>query len=287
MARESPPPDVPGTASELAADRDAAREAVLDWYAEVHRDLPWRRTDDPYAILVSEVMLQQTQVARVVPRFEAWIDRWPTAADLAAADRRDVLGAWVGLGYNSRAVRLQDACAVVARDGWPEDARGLRALPGVGPYTAAAVASFAFGERIAAVDTNVVRISERLGLGGPDELLPADDRVPTWNQAAMELGAVVCRARSADCPRCPAARWCRSAGRVVVPPRAPSGSRTRFEDTDRYVRGRIVASLAGDEPWPDGIGPERLERALDGLVRDGLVTRTAAGPVLRGSGDDG
>lgn len=269
----------------MAADREAAREAVLRWYGEVARDLPWRRTDDPYAILVSEVMLQQTQVARVVPRFQEWIGRWPTAAALAAADRRDVLAAWVGLGYNSRAVRLQDACATVARDGWPADARGLRALPGIGPYTAAAVASFAFGERIAAVDTNVVRISERLGLGGPDDLLPDDHRAPTWNQAAMELGATVCRARAADCPRCPAARWCRSAGRVVVPPRAPGGTRVRFEDTDRFVRGRIVAALARDEPWPDAVEPVRIERALDGLVRDGLVVRTAAGPVLRGGGD--
>jgi A/G-specific adenine glycosylase len=279
-AAPQPPPSsaAPGT---TVADRDDARDAVLAWYDEVARDLPWRRTDDPYAILVSEVMLQQTQVSRVVPRFEAWIDRWPTAASLAAADRRDVLGAWVGLGYNSRAVRLQDACVVVARDGWPADAAGLRALPGIGPYTAAAVASFAFGERVAAVDTNVVRISERLGLGGPDELLPADDRAATWNQAAMELGATVCRARAADCPRCPAARWCRSAGRVVVPPRAAKGTRTRFEDTDRFVRGRIVAALARDEPWPDAIDPQRLERAIDGLVRDGLVVRTAEGPALR------
>jgi A/G-specific adenine glycosylase len=279
-AAPQPPPSsaAPGT---TAPDRDDARDAVLAWYDEVARDLPWRRTDDPYAILVSEVMLQQTQVSRVVPRFEAWIDRWPTAASLAAADRRDVLGAWVGLGYNSRAVRLQDACVVVARDGWPADAAGLRALPGIGPYTAAAVASFAFGERVAAVDTNVVRICERLGLGGPDELLPADDRAATWNQAAMELGATVCRARAADCPRCPAARWCRSAGRVVVPPRAAKGTRTRFEDTDRFVRGRIVAALARDEPWPDAIDPQRLERAIDGLVRDGLVVRTAEGPALR------
>jgi A/G-specific adenine glycosylase len=267
-----------------AADREAARDAVLAWYDDVARDLPWRRTDDPYAILVSEVMLQQTQVARVVPRFEAWIDRWPTAEALAAADRRDVLGAWVGLGYNSRAVRLQDACAVVAAEGWPADARGLRALPGIGPYTAAAVASFAFGERVPAVDTNVVRISDRLGLGGPGELLPDDDRAATWNQAAMELGATVCRARVADCPRCPAARWCRSAGRVVVPPRAAKGTRARFEDSDRFVRGRIVAALAGGSAWPDAVDPVRIERALDGLVRDGLVVRTAEGPELRGSG---
>lgn len=265
------------------ADRDAARDAVLRWYGEVARDLPWRRTDDPYAILVSEVMLQQTQVSRVQPRFEAWIDTWPTAEALAAADRREVLAAWVGLGYNSRAVRLQEACRVVARDGWPGTAAGLRALPGVGPYTAAAVASFAWGERIAAVDTNVVRISVRLGLGTPQELLPDDERAATWNQAAMELGATVCRARVADCPACPASVWCRSAHRVVVPPRAARGTRTRFEDTDRFVRGRVVAALARDEALPEGIAPERLERAIDGLVRDGLLLRTEDGPVLAGS----
>jgi len=265
-----------------APARAAARDAVLAWYADVARDLPWRRTDDPYAILVSEVMLQQTQVSRVVPRYEDWLDRWPTAAALAAAERRDVLAAWVGLGYNSRAVRLQDACAVVARDGWPRTAKGLRALPGVGPYTAAAVASFAFGERVAAVDTNVVRISERLGLGAPDELLPDDERAATWNQAAMELGATVCRARTVICDACPAAEWCGSAGAVVIPERAPRGSRVRFEDTDRYVRGRIVAALTRDEPLPNEteIPAERLERALSALVRDGLVVRTASGPAI-------
>jgi A/G-specific adenine glycosylase len=264
--------------------RTAAVEAVLAWYGRVARDLPWRRTDDPYAVLVSEVMLQQTQVARVVPRFEAWIDRWPTAAALAAADRRDVLAAWVGLGYNSRAVRLQEACAAVVRDGWPADAAGLRALPGIGPYTAAAVASFAFGERIAAVDTNVVRISDRLGLGTPHELLPDDERAASWNQAAMELGATVCRARVVDCPRCPARTWCASADRVVIPPRAARGSRVRFEDTERYVRGRVVAALSRDEPLPDGIPADRVARAVEALVRDGLLHHTEDGPALRGSG---
>lgn len=268
----------------MSAHRTAARDAILGWYADVARDLPWRRTDDPYAILVSEVMLQQTQVSRVVPRFEDWLDRWPTADALAAAERRDVLAAWVGLGYNSRAVRLQEACVVVARDGWPRSAKGLRALPGIGPYTAAAVASFAFGERIAAVDTNVVRISERLGLGTPDELLPDDERAATWNQAAMELGATVCRARTVACDVCPAAKWCGSAGAVVIPERAPRGSRVRFEDTDRYVRGRIVAALTSGreltEVLPEEIAADRIERALDALVRDGLVVRTPSGPAI-------
>src|SRR3954451_16055332 len=129
------------TSAAMAADRTSL---LLRWYEGERRDLPWRRTRDRYAILVSEVMLQQTQVARVVPRYEAWLARWPDAPSLAAAPLADVLGAWVGLGYHRRALRLREACAVVARDGWPPDAAGLRALPGVGPYTAAAVASFAF-----------------------------------------------------------------------------------------------------------------------------------------------
>lgn len=248
------------------------QRAILDWYGAVRRDLPWRRTTDPYAILVSEVMLQQTQVARVVPRYEAWLERWPTEDDLAAATPAEVLTAWVGLGYNSRALRLREACVVVARDGWPRDAAGLRALPGVGPYTAAAVASFAFGEPVAAVDTNVRRVAARLGRGTPEELLPAS-RAADWNQAMMELGATVCTARRAACDDCPAARWCGSRGAVAVPERAPAGSRERFEDTNRWVRGRVVAALAAGEDLPGDIEAARLRHALEGLLRDGLVRR--------------
>jgi A/G-specific adenine glycosylase len=266
--------------------RDEAVAAVLEWYRRAARDLPWRRTRDPYAILVSEVMLQQTQVARVVPRWEAWLERWPTAAALAEAERHDVLGAWVGLGYNSRAVRLQDACAIVARDGWPTDAAGLRRLPGVGPYTAAAVASFAFGEAVAAVDTNVVRISERLALGTPAELLPPDDPA-TWNQAAMELGATICRARGAGCDRCPAEPWCGSAHAVEIRPRAAPGTRERFEDSTRYVRGRIVAAVTQGGALPDDLDAERVERALAGLVRDGLLRRDPDGVVRVAGGREG
>jgi A/G-specific adenine glycosylase len=251
------------------------QDAILAWYREVARDPPWRRTTDPYAILVSEVMLQQTQVARVVPRFEAWLERWPDAEALAAAPVADVLGEWVGLGYNRRALRLRDACGVVARDGWPRTAAGLRDLPGVGPYTAAAVASFAFGEQVVAVDTNVVRVAARLGRT-PDELLPAGEAA-TWNQAAMELGARVCGARRVDCPACPAAAWCPSAGAVVIAPRAASGTRVRFEDTDRYARGRVIAWLAAGEALPEALSGERLERALAGLERDGLVVRDPSG----------
>jgi A/G-specific adenine glycosylase len=248
------------------------QDAILDWYGAVRRDLPWRRTTDPYAILVSEVMLQQTQVARVVPRYEAWLERWPAEDDLAAAPTAEVLAAWVGLGYNSRALRLQQACVVVARDGWPTTAAGLRALPGVGPYTAAAVASFAFGEPVAAVDTNVRRVAVRVGRGEPHELLPAE-RHADWNQALMELGATVCGARVARCDACPAAAWCASRGRVVVAPRAAAGTRERFEDSNRWVRGRVVAALAAGEGLPRDIDAARLDPALEGLIRDGLIRR--------------
>ena len=155
-------------------------------------------------------MAQQTQIARVLERFERWMARWPTAHALAAATRAEVLTEWVGLGYNQRALRLHAACAVVARKGWPTSSAGLRALPGVGPYTAAAVASFAFGERVAAVDTNVRRVAERLR-AEPAALLPAL-RHEDWNQAAMELGARICTARAPRCESCPAAPWCPSRG---------------------------------------------------------------------------
>jgi A/G-specific adenine glycosylase len=249
-------------------DLDALREALLGWYARVRRDLPWRRTTDPYAILVSEVMLQQTQVARVVPRYVEWLARWPTAAALAAASRAEVLAAWVGLGYNRRALALREAARAVARDGWPAD---LRTLPGVGPYTAAAVASFAFGAQVAAVDTNARRVAERIGHGTPEALL-ASGRAAEWNQAAMELGATVCTARTPRCDACPVAAWCVSAGRPAVRARAARRAE-RFEDTNRWVRGRVVAALAAGEGLPVDIAPERLDRAVAGLLQDGLVRR--------------
>lgn len=267
----------------MSADA-ALRDAILAWYDDHGRDLPWRRTHDPYAVLVSEVMLQQTQVARVVPRFEAWLERWPDVHALAAATPADVLRAWVGLGYNRRALRLRECAEVVARDGWPPDAAGLRALPGVGAYTAAAVATFAFGEVVAAVDVNHARVVSRAcGLQDAPpraiaaraaRLVPAD-RPDAWNHALMDLGATVCRARATDCGACPARDLCRSAGRVRFAARAAAGEgrAVRFEDTDRYVRGRVVAALAEDAPLPADIAPDRLERALGGLVRDGLVVR--------------
>lgn len=215
-------------------------------------------------------MLQQTQVARVVERYERWLARWPDAPALAAASPGEVLGEWVGLGYNARALRLHRAAAVVAREGWPTTAAGLRALPGVGPYTAAAVASFAFGEAIAAVDVNTARVVARLGCGDAQELLPPA-RAEDFNQAMMELGAMVCGARAADCGACPAAPWCASRGAVRAAPRRAAGTAVRFEDTNRWVRGRVVAALAAGEGVPAGIPADRLGPALAGLARDGLI----------------
>jgi len=225
-------------------------------------------------------MAQQTQIARVLEPYERWMARWPTARELAAATPAEVLTTWVGLGYNQRALRLRAACAIVVRDGWPPDSAGLRALPGIGPYTAAAVASFAFGERVAAVDTNVRRVTQRLGIE-PDELLPAR-RHSDFNQATMELGARICTARAPRCDGCPAAAWCPSRGAVVAAPRASRGARPRFEDTDRWARGRVVAALAAGEDPPAGIEPERRERVLAGLERDGLIERGPAGVALPG-----
>jgi A/G-specific adenine glycosylase len=245
-------------------------DALREWYAREARDLPWRRTRDPYAILVSEVMLQQTQVARVVPRYRDWLRRWPTAADLAAAPVAEVLAAWVGLGYNRRALRLREACVVVARDGWPDD---LRTLPGIGPYTAAAVGAFAFGRDELPVDTNVRRVLQRTGF-------TPHHTPPELGQALMELGAVVCRARDAACEDCPVAGACASAGAVVVAPRVrrgDAGVRERFEDSNRWVRGRVVEALAAGAALPDGIELERLERAIASLVADGLVQRGPEG----------
>jgi A/G-specific adenine glycosylase len=252
--------------------RDARRPdltaRLLDWYAREGRDLPWRHTSDPYRILVSEVMLQQTQVARVVPRYEAWVERWPTAASLAAAPIADVLREWVGLGYNRRALRLREACAVVAEAGWPED---LTSLPGIGPYTAAAVGSFAFGRQEVAVDTNVQRVRDRAG-----PLTPPPGEAAAFNHAAMDLGATVCTARRPRCDACPLA--CGWIAQEPEPGRRPTPG-PRFEDTDRYARGRVVAALAAGEALPTHLGEERLERALCGLERDRLVVREQGGAV--------
>jgi A/G-specific adenine glycosylase len=258
----------------------ARADALLAWYERARRPLPWRETRDPYALLVSEVMLQQTQAARVVPYYRAFLARFPDPATLAAAPARDVLAAWSGLGYNRRALALHAAARTVAARGWPAD---LTELPGVGPYTAAAVASFAWDAHEPAVDVNVRRVIERWDgrRRGPRDLaeraagLLPPRRAAAWNQAMMELGATVCTARAPRCDACPVSAWC--AGPSAP---APRRRRQRFEDTDRYARGRILAALLAGEAPPE-LEPERRDRALAGLARDGMIVRDAAGaPAL-------
>jgi A/G-specific adenine glycosylase len=223
---------------------------LLAWFAEHSRELPWRKTHDPYAILVSEVMLQQTQVERVIPRYVAWLARWPTVDALAAASPADVIREWQGLGYNRRGLNLHRAARQIAAGGWPED---LTQLPGVGPYTAAAVASFAFGRDVLPVDTNVRRVQERTG----------HPFSPAAGQALMDLGATICLARVPRCRICPLAAACPSRGRRYEPARKQS----RFEGSFRERRARTLRLVAaGDRPLAE------LDRdAVESLARDGLV----------------
>jgi A/G-specific adenine glycosylase len=248
-------------------------EGLLRWYERERRDLPWRHTRDPYAILVSEVMLQQTQVARVMPRYEAWLERWPSAEALAAAALDEVLREWVGLGYNRRALRLWEAARVVVRDGWPQR---LQDLPGVGPYTAAAVGSFAFGRQEVALDTNARRVFARVGRA----LAPPPGRAAEFNQATMELGATVCTARAPRCGACPLRAGCDGPAAEARDLPATGREGERFQDSNRWVRGRVVAALAAGEGVPEGIAPDRVEAAVQGLLRDGLIRRAGAGFAL-------
>jgi A/G-specific adenine glycosylase len=224
--------------------------ALLAWYAENGRDLPWRRTRDAYAILVSEVMLQQTQVARVIPRYLAWLERWPTVEALADASTADVIREWQGLGYNRRALYLQRAAQQVKANGWPDD---LTELPGIGRYTADAVARFAHGRDVLPVDTNVQRVVERTrGRFGPAAA-----------HALMDLGATTCLARVPRCAACPLAARCPSRGRRFAPQRKQS----RFEGSFRQRRARTLRLVAEGARRLDGIDRE----AVEALRRDGLV----------------
>ncbi|WP_436910514.1 A/G-specific adenine glycosylase [Halosimplex marinum] len=263
----------------LPDDADAVREALVDWYEADHRDFPWRRTDDPYEILVSEVMSQQTQLSRVVDAWEAFLERWPTTADLAAADRADVVGFWSdhSLGYNNRAKYLHEAADQVESEyggEFPESPDDLSELMGVGPYTANAVASFAFNNGDAVVDTNVKRVLYR-AFDVPDdddtfervaaELMPeGESRV--WNNAIMELGGVACEKTPAcDEAGCPWREWCHAyeTGDFTAPdvPTQPD-----FEGSRRQMRGRVVNVLGAHEELPlDDLGPRvRVDYAPDG-----------------------
>jgi A/G-specific adenine glycosylase len=224
------------------------QELLLAWYRRFGRDLPWRRTRDPYAILVSEVMLQQTQVERVVPRYLRWLERWPTVDALAAASTADVIVEWQGLGYNRRAVTLHAAARAVAERGWPDD---LTELPGVGPYTAAAIGNFAFGRDVLPVDTNVRRVQERTGSSFDASAA----------QALFDLGATVCLARIPRCGACPLAAECPSRGNRYEPLRRQS----RFEGSFRQRRALALRAVAaGRDPDDD--------EAVAALAADGLVT---------------
>jgi A/G-specific adenine glycosylase len=290
---------------EAARHRDAIAPSVADWYRLHRRDLPWRRRGfSAWGTLVSEFMLQQTPVARVIPRLEQWLDRWPTPADLAASPPGEAVRAWDNLGYPRRALWLHAAAVQIVErhDGEvPRDVDALLALTGIGDYTARAVAVFAFGDRHPVVDTNTRRVIARSVLGqaqpGPphagrdlaamDALLPADvEESAVVNAGMMELGAVVCIARTPRCVDCPLADVCawRSAGypAYVGPTKA---AQKAYAGSDRHVRGLIMRELRGahtpvtDEEiatlWPDAV---QRDRALAGLIADGLaVCSPAAG----------
>ncbi len=223
---------------------------LLAWFEEHGRDLPWRRMRDPYAILVSEVMLQQTQVGRVVPRYLAWLERWPDVEALAAAAPAEVIREWQGLGYNRRALNLHRAAFRVAAGGWPDD---LTELAGVGPYTAAAIRCFALGEEVVPIDVNVERVLRRT-----DESFSAASA-----QALMDLGATICIARIPRCDSCPLAGVCPSRG-VREDPKRRQGP---YEGSFRHRRARALRSVA-ETPLPLSV----LDReAVHSLERDGLV----------------
>lgn len=283
----------------LPADRDSIQRALIEWYEADHREYPWRETDDPYAILVSEVMSQQTQLDRVVDAWADFLDRWPTAADLAAADRADVVAFWSGhsLGYNNRAKYLHEAASQVVEDyngEFPDTPDELSELMGVGPYTANAVASFAFNNGDAVVDTNVKRVLYR-AFSIPDDDAVFEDAASTlmpggesrvWNNAIMELGGVACeKTPRCDEAGCPWREWCDAyaSGDFTAPdvPTQPS-----FEGSRRQMRGRVIAALKEhDDLAIDDLGPkvrvdyapegeygrEWLRDLLEDLTDDGLV----------------
>jgi len=299
MPTSSPPTSSPPTPSLPAPSLPGSslHGPVLAWYAVHARDLPWRRPGTtPWGVLVSEVMLQQTPVRRVLPAYEAWLARWPTPAALAADPPGEAVRQWGRLGYPRRALRLHAASvAMVERhDGQvPSAYEDLLALPGVGSYTAAAVASFAFGQRHAVLDTNVRRVLARLldGREYPPPTLTAAERraaeallpdepslAARWSVAVMEIGALVCTASSPRCDACPISRHCawRLAGRPAYD--GPPRRRQLYDGTDRQCRGRLLRVLREardpvpraqlEAVWPDAV---QRERALDSLVADGLV----------------
>jgi A/G-specific adenine glycosylase len=271
----------------------AIRSRILDWFDRERRDLPWRHTRQPWAVLVSEVMLQQTQASRIAERFPPFMARFPTPQSMADASEADALAAWTGLGYNRRALQLRHAARMVVTEGWPRDVDGLLRLPGIGPYTARAVAAIAFGRPVGAVDTNVRRwLTRRFGLaaeapaatlqGLADGLAAAGgprttpQRAADWMHASMEFGARVCAARRPRCGECPVARGCPSR---ISPARVPVAGQPTFAGSLRAARGAVVRALVAA---PDHVLPAtalgeltlRMEAALAGLEREGLAHRS-------------
>ncbi|CAM4041370.1 A/G-specific adenine glycosylase [Kibdelosporangium persicum] len=276
---------------------------LIDWYSKNKRDLPWRRPDTTaWGVLVSEIMLQQTPVARVEPIWLEWMDRWPVPSRLAAVSQGEVVRAWGKLGYPRRALRLHEAAGVIARDHGdvvPSDVDTLLGLPGIGAYTARAVAAFAYGKRVPVVDTNVRRVVARAvhgaGDAGPasntrdmadvEKLLPAEDApAATMSIALMELGALICTARTPRCVDCPLVTDCawQQAGRPEYT--GPLKPVQRFAGTDRQVRGLLLDVLRDtdgpverarlDAVWADSA---QRDRCLDSLLVDGLMEQTTGG----------
>ena len=281
------------TPSQKTAPEARQHTALLTWGERHRRDLPWRRTRDPWAILVSEVMLQQTQVARVIPRYEAFVAEFPNPSACAAAPIAAVIRAWEGLGYNRRAVQLH-RCAQQVEELHggipPRDLSALLKLPGVGPYTARAVLVFAYEDDAGVVDTNVGRVLARWQgrrLGSVEVQAIADAAVPAgsgwaWNQALFDLATEMCTRRNPQCEQCPVRSECRWRGQGIDPADGSarvSAGQSRFAGSDRQGRGRLVAALrrgplspsevAEAAGWPDD--PIRAERILVGLVSDGMA----------------
>jgi A/G-specific adenine glycosylase len=288
--------------AEILTDGSAlarVRSSLLAWYATDHRDFPWRHTSDPYAVLVSEVMLQQTQASRVAERFPTFMSRFPTAAALAAASEAEVLAAWSGLGYNRRALALRRAATAVADHSWPQGVAALQGLAGIGPYTARALASLAFGEPVGVVDTNVRRwLVRRFGLspyGAARELQALADALAatghatdaaSWTHATMEFGAAICTPRNPHCGACPISTGCPSRGAATM---VPVPRQAAFAGSDRAHRGAILRALtrAGDHAMTmraaRGLVPQSAAgRVVAGLERDGLLHRSGGRLVLGG-----
>lgn len=283
-----------------AAKRRWLHNAVIQWYYKNGRSLPWRKTTDPYAVLISEIMLQQTQVSRVLVKFPRFMAVFPTVRRLANGTQRSVVAAWRGMGYNNRAVRLHRLAKIITEEydgSFPRDTTALRRLPGIGRYTSHAVAAFAFGASVPVVDVNIQRVFSRffrsMKTTGDlqrereiwqlaEKVLPRR-RVYVWNQALMDLGAMICTARAPLCPSCPLRIECRSARRMIaVPPQQKNSGSTGTPD--RIYRGRIIeilrsrsASIRSErlgELIMPGFGEtdrKKLEQLLFNLQRDGLV----------------